>query len=59
MRVASYYLLDARDIENWQEFKTKGTVFHAAQEVRDANLYEPVVVKVIKEEVEKLPVEVG
>ena len=54
MRVASYYVIDPDQMGEWTEFKTKSTAFRAAQEVRDAGTYEPVVVKVIKEKAEDI-----
>lgn len=51
MRVAQYFLIDKSELdrlsEDNNEFKTLKAAFNAAKEVE--NLYEPVVVKVMKE----------
>lgn len=47
MKTAKYYIIDAKLLEEWNEFKTLPLADVAANEIKDAKLYEPVIVKVV------------
>lgn len=47
MKTAKYYIIDAKLLEEWNQFKTLPQADVAANEIKDAETYEPVIVKVV------------